>query len=155
MQFDRRSLGLLVGAVALAASVLSASVPTRAAPGDEEALSKNVEAFRGAQVALDAKALDKLCAPELSYSHSDGRVEDKAQFIAGATAADRAKVLSLEYKDRKIRVVGDTAIVRFHWVSDQQALADGKRTVTNLHILMNWIRQGGEWKLLSRASTRL
>ena len=150
MQFDRRSLGLLVGAV-----VLAASRPALAAPGDEEALSKTNEAFREAQIASDAGTFDKLCAPELSYSHSDGRVEDKAQFIAGATAAGRPKVVSLEYKDRKIRVVGDTAIVRFHWVSDQQALGDGKRTVTNLHILMNWIKQGGEWKLLSRASTKL
>ena len=26
---------------------------------------------------------------------------------------------------------------------------------TNLHILMNWIKQGSDWKLLSRASTKL
>ena len=34
-------------------------------------------------------------------------------------------------------------------------VADGKKSSTNLHILMNWVKQGSDWKLLSRASTKL
>ncbi len=150
MTVDRRSIML-----AASAAALTLSTAALAAPGDEEAIAANVEAFRKAQFALDGKALEKLCAPELSYSHSDARVEDKAKFIAGATAAGRPKPIALEWKDRTIRVVGDTAIVRFNWHSEAEALADGKRSKTNLHILMNWVRQGGEWKLLSRAPTKL
>jgi hypothetical protein len=52
-------------------------VPTFAASADEDAVAKSVEAFRVAQIVADAKAFDALCAAELSYSHSDGRVEDK------------------------------------------------------------------------------
>jgi ketosteroid isomerase-like protein len=121
---------------------------------DEEAVAKRVEAFRSAQVAADAKAFDGLCAAELSYSHSDGHVEDKATFIKNATAG-KSKFLSLEYKDPSIRVVGDVAIVRFHWLGESETIPDGKKSSTNLHILMNWQNQGGEWKLLSRASTKL
>ena len=121
---------------------------------DEEAVAKRVEAFRSAQVAADAKAFDGLCAVELSYSHSDGHVEDKATFIKNATAG-KSKFLSLEYKDPSIRVVGDAAIVRFHWLGESEAIPDGKKSSTNLHILMNWQKQGGEWNLLSRASTKL
>ena len=120
----------------------------------EEAVAKRVEAFRSAQIAADAKAFDGLCAAELSYSHSDGRVEDKATFIKNATAG-KSKVLSLEYKDPSIRVVGDVAIVRFHWLGESETIPDGKKSSTNLHILMNWQKQDGEWKLLSRASTKL
>jgi Domain of unknown function (DUF4440) len=65
---------------------------------DEEAVAKRVEAFRSAQFAADAKAFDGLCAAELSYSHSDGHVEDKATFIKNATAG-KSKFLSLEYED--------------------------------------------------------
>ena len=65
------------------------------------------------------------------------------------------KYLSLEYLDPQIRVVGPAAIVRFHWVSESQSVADGKRSNTNLHILMNWQKQGADWKLLSRAATKL
>ena len=129
-------------------------VPTLAEAPDEAAVAKNVEAFRQAQIAADAKAFEMLCAAELSYSHSDGRVEDKPTFIANATSG-RSKFLTLEYKDPQVRVVGNAAIVRFHWVGESQVIADGKKNNTNLHILMNWQKQGSDWKLLSRASTKL
>src|SRR5437667_12542142 len=112
MNIDRRHLVLPAIAVGLLGIV-----PTLAASADEAAVAKSVEAFRAAQVAADAKAFDALCAAELSYSHSDGRVEDKAAFIAGATSG-RSKFLSLAYEDLKIRVVGSAAIVRFHWVGE-------------------------------------
>jgi ketosteroid isomerase-like protein len=149
MHIDRRQLML----PALAVGVLS-TVPALAGSPDEEAVAKNVEAFRQAQLARDAKALDALCAAELSYSHSDARVEDKATFIANATN-NKSRFLLLEYKDPRIRVVGPAAIVRFHWVAEGESIPDGKKTSTNLHILMNWQKQGAEWKLLSRASTKL
>jgi ketosteroid isomerase-like protein len=129
-------------------------VPAVAGSADEDAVAKSVEAFRAAQIAADAKAFDALCAAELSYSHSDGRVEDKATFIANATSG-KSKFLSLAYQDPKIRVVGTAAIVRFHWVAESEAVADGKKSATNLHILMNWQKLGADWKLLSRAATKL
>jgi ketosteroid isomerase-like protein len=150
MNIDRRKLAALP---ALAVGLLG-MVPALAASADEDAVAKNVEAFRAAQVAANAKALDALCAAELSYSHSDARIEDKPTFIANATSG-KSKFLSLKYDDVKIRVVGDAAIVRFHWVGESEAVADGKKSSTNLHILMNWQKQGADWKLLSRASTKL
>jgi ketosteroid isomerase-like protein len=148
MNIDRRQLAL----PALAIGLLG--IAPAFAAGEEEVVAKSVEAFRAAQVAADAKAFDALCAPELSYSHSDGRVETKAEFIANATNG-KSKVLSLAYKDPKIRVVGNVAIVRFHWLGESESVPEGKKSSTNLHILMNWQKQGADWKLLSRASTKL
>jgi ketosteroid isomerase-like protein len=148
MNLDRRQLALPVLAIGLL-GVLPAF-----AGADEDAVARDVEAFRAAQLAADAKALDGLCAAELSYSHSDARIEDKATFIANATNG-KSKFLSLEYQDISIRVVGPAAIVRFHWVGESEAAADGKKSATNLHVLMNWQKQGADWKLLSRASTKL
>jgi ketosteroid isomerase-like protein len=150
MNIHRRQLAL----PALAVGLLGV-LPAYATEADEDAaVAKNVEAFRAAQIAADAKVFDALCAAELSYSHSDGRVEDKATFIANATSG-KSKFLALAYDDLKIRVVGNAAIVRFHWVGESESVADGKKSATNLHILMNWQKQGADWKLLSRASTKL
>jgi len=154
MNIDRRELILPALALGLLSVVPPGVVPALAASGDEEAVAEKLEAFRAAQVAADAKAFDALCAAELSYSHSDGRVEDKATFIANATNG-KSKFLSLAYQDPSIRVVGPAAIVRFHWLGEQEAVADGKKSSTNLHILMNWQKQGADWKLLSRGSTKL
>ena len=148
MNINRRQLALPVLAIGLLGTF-----PAYAG-ADEDALAKNVEAFRAAQAAQDAKTLDGLCATELSYSHSDGRVEDKATFVTNATNG-KSKVLSLAYQDVNIRVVGPAAIVRFHWVGEAESVPDGKKSSTNLHILMNWQKQGADWKLLSRASTKL
>ena len=149
MDIDRRRLAL----PALAIGLLGVA-PALAASADEEAVAKNVEAFRAAQVATDGKVFEALCAAELSYSHSDGRVEDKPTFITNATKRT-TKFLSLAYQDPKIRVVGNAAIVRFNWVSESESLADGKKSGNKLHILMNWQKQGADWKLLSRAATKL
>ena len=154
MNIDRRQLILPVLAFGLASVVPLNMVPALAASADEEVVAKNVEAFRAAQFGADAKALDALCAAELSYSHSSGKVEDKPTFVANATNG-KSKFLSLEYQDPTIRIVGPAAIVRFHWVGEQQAVADGKKSATNLHILMNWQKQGADWKLLSRSATQL
>src|SRR5580700_4718432 len=140
MHMDRRhalpalAFGLLAAASALAP-------PAFAATADEAAAAKNTEAHRAALMAADAKALDALSAPELSYSHSDGHIEDKATFIANATNG-KSKFLVLEYLDPQIRVVGTAAIVRFHWVAESESVADGTKTKTNLHVLMNWQKQG-------------
>ena len=148
MNIDRRQLALPVLAIGLL------GIGPAFAGADEDAVAKNVEAFRAAQMAADAKALDGLCAAELSYSHSDGHVEDKATFVANATNG-KSKVLSLAYQDTNIRVVGPAAIVRFHWVGEAESVPDGKKSSANLHILMNWQKQGADWKLLTRASTKL
>lgn len=150
MTINRRDLALST----LAVSALALTTPVLAASADDEAVAKKVEAFRLAQIAADPKALGALCWDDLSYSHSSGKVEDKATFIANATDG-KSKFLSIEYKDPTIKVVGPAAIVRFHWLGEQEMAADGKKVSTNLHILMNWQKQGDEWKLLSRAATKL
>jgi ketosteroid isomerase-like protein len=154
MNISRRHLTGPLPVLGLVAVSLLGAKAVQALTGEEEAVAKRVEAFRTAQVAADAKAFDGLCAADLSYSHSDGRVEDKAAFIKNATAG-KSKFLSLKYDDPSFKVVGDVAIVRFHWLGESESIPEGKKSSTNLHILMNWQKQAGEWKLLSRASTKL
>ncbi len=154
MSIGRRHLTVQSAAICLAAISLLQPRATQAASSDEEAVMKRLEAFRDAQFARDADGLAALVADELSYSHSDGHIEDKTTFIKNATS-NKTKFLSLEYKDPWIRVVGDAAIVRFHWVAESETIPDGKKSTTNLHILMVWQKQGGEWKLLARGSTKL
>jgi ketosteroid isomerase-like protein len=154
MNISRRHLTGPLPVLGLVAVGLLGVGAAQAMTADEEAVAKRLEAFRAAQFAADAKALDELTAVELSYSHSDAHIEDKATFIKNATAG-KSKFLSLEYRDPSIRVVGDAAIVRFHWVAESESIPEGKKSSTNLAILMNWQKQGGDWKLLSRASTKL
>ncbi len=148
MNINRRSLMLPAIAVGLLGTIPAF------AGADEDAVAKNLEAFRAAQAVGNTEVLASLCAPELSYSHSSGVVDDKGSLMAGITNANY-KWTSLEYKNSTVRIVGPTAIVRFNFVGEQEFVADGKKVPQNLHILMNWQKQGGDWKLLSRAATKL
>jgi len=149
MQLDRRHFALTL--LVLVLGLLTA--PVAFAGADEEAVLKNVETFRAAQAAGRADAIAPLLAEDVSYSHSNGAIEDKAKVLAGIANANY-KWTSLEYKSPAVKVVGVVAIVRFTFVGEQE-FADGKKTPQNLAILMNWHKQGSEWKLLSRAATRL
>jgi hypothetical protein len=44
--------------------------------------------------------------------------------------------------------------VRFTFGGEQE-FTDGKKTPQNLAILMNGLKQGNDWKLLSRSATKL
>src|SRR5882724_6713638 len=101
MNISRRRLTGPLPILGLVALGLLGAKAARAMSADEEAVAKRLEAFRAAQVSADAKAFEGLCAPELSYSHSDGHVEDKATFIKNATSG-KSKMLSLVYQDPSI-----------------------------------------------------
>jgi hypothetical protein len=147
MQIDRRQFAL----PALALGLLTA-LPAFAG-ADEDAILKNVETFRAGQAANKADPIAPLLADDLSYSHSSGAIDDKAKLLSGISTANY-KWTTLEYKNPTVKVVGPAAIVRFNFVGEQE-FADGKKTPQNLAILMNWQKQGSDWKLLSRSATKL
>jgi hypothetical protein len=153
MNMNRRML--IVPALALGLlGMIPGSVVPAFAGADEDAIAKNLETFRAAQAAGKAEGLASICAEELSYSHSNGAVDDKATLLSGITNANY-KWTSLEYKNPTIRVgrSGRHRALQFRG----RAGIHGRRQEgpQNLHILMNWQKQGTEWKLLSRAATRL
>jgi ketosteroid isomerase-like protein len=123
-----------------------------AATDDEEAVRQAVEALRKAILAQDKAKLETLTAEQLSYSHSDARVEDKAKFING-TMARKATVKSIDFPDLTVAIVGNNAIVRHLWVSESEL--DGKVTNTKIGVLQVWQKQDSSWKLLARAAFRL
>ena len=147
MNINRRQVAGSAIAVGLALAGSAA-----AAASDEATVTQNTEALRAALFAADAKALGELCAPELSYGHSDGHVEDKAVFIANATNG-KSKFSSLAFQGTTVRVAGTAAIARFRWVGESES--DGKQSATNLGVLTVWQKQGTRWELLARQSCKL
>ena len=150
MELSRRDLAL-AGALAVAFGATSLVGPALAESGDEEAVKKAVADMRTAYLKQDKAALESMTAPQLTYSHSDGRIEDKAKFIEGVMGR-KATVKSLEYPELTVAVAGDTAIVRHLWVSESEL--DGKTTNTRIGVMQVYKKQDGGWKLLARSSYR-
>jgi len=150
MNLSRRDLAVAAGVLALGATAFVS--PALAEGGDEAAVKKAVEEMKAAWLKQDKAKIESMTLPQLSYSHSDGRIEDKAKFIAGVMGR-KATVKSLEYPDMTVHVAGDTAIVRHLWVS--QSELEGKVTDTKIGVMQVWKKDGGGWKLLARSSYRL
>jgi len=118
---------------------------------DEAAVAKAVEALRKATLDQEKAQLEELCAEELSYGHSGGRVENKAQFINGVMTR-KGTLKSLALSDHTIAIVGNNAIARHKWASESEA--DGKATSTRILVLQVWLKQGSAWKLLARQAAQ-
>ena len=118
---------------------------------DEAAVAQAIEALRKAFFGQEKTQLEALCADELSYGHSDGRVETKAQFINGVMTR-KATLKALTLSDHTITIVGTTAVARHTWASESET--DGKATSTEIGVLRVWQKQDGAWKLLARQSVR-
>jgi hypothetical protein len=150
MRITRRHLAV-AGALALGGFGLLRSSSAVAASADEAAVAQAVEALRKAIVGQDKAQLEALCAEQLSYGHSGGRVENKAQFIEGVMTR-KAILKSLALSDHTIAIVGTDAIARHTWTSESET--DGKLTSTKIGVLQVWQKQGGTWKLLARQAFR-
>jgi sulfur carrier protein ThiS len=115
------------------------------------AVAQVAEALRKAIVGQEKTALAALCAEQLSYGHSDGRVENKAQCINGVMTR-KALITSLTLSEHSIAVVGTAAVARHTWASE--SATDGKTTSTKIGVLQVWQQQGGTWQWLARQSVR-
>ena len=151
MHVTRRDLAA-VGALALGVPGLFFSSPALAEAGDEAAVKQNVEALREALLKADKTQLERLSAEQLSYGHSDGRVQNKAEFIDGVMTR-KATVKSINFPDLKIAVAGDAAIARYLYESESET--DGKPNSVRIGTLQVWQKQGGNWKLLARQGYKL
>ena len=118
--------------------------------GKETAVSAAVEALRKAMVAGDKAALEKLAMDELSYGHSSGRLENKAEFIATLTSGN-AGFSAIELGDQTVNVVDKIALVRHVFNGTRRKEGDKMK----LAILTVWLQQPDQWKLLARQAARL
>jgi len=143
---------LVLFTVLLALAILPGAQPAAAQSGDEAAVAQAVETFRKAMLANDRGQFEALCADQMSYGHSGGRIETKKQFIDDATSGKSVwKFLNLS--DQSIQTVGNNAIVRNILTGDLES--GGKITPIKIGILMVWQKQDGRWKLLARQAYKL
>ena len=105
-----------------------------------------------AMLDADLATLDRLCADDLSYAHSSGVRDTKAEYLA-KVASGYYVYRRIDHPVERVAVVGDTAVVVGRMTAD--LVVDGaEKTIDNLALAV-WVRAGAEWRLLAYAPTRL
>lgn len=144
----RRQFGRSVGA----AVVMLAAVPALAQPSDEAALAAAVEELHQAILTADPARLAALSAETLTYGHSAGRLENKAQFI-DQLVSRRSVYRSIAVSRQTVIISGDVATVRH--LLDVETESGGRVVPSRLGVLLVWQRQPDRWRLLARQSIAL
>jgi ketosteroid isomerase-like protein len=116
----------------------------------DEVLAAEDRRYR-AMVEADLDTLDRLCADELSYAHSSGVRDTKAEYFAKVRSGYYV-YRRIDHPVERVEVVGDTAIVVGRMVAD--LVVDGvEKTIDNLALAV-WTRTAQGWRLLAYAPTR-
>lgn len=146
MIISRRHLA----AVALLATGMPAFVlsSAQANEADVAAVTQAVAALTKAMLTADKAQLEALTADQLSYGHSSGAIQDKADFVNVITAK-KTVYKSIELSKQTVAIAGNDAIVRHAWESESGA-GDGKWNVSKIGVLQVWQKQGANWRLLAR-----
>jgi ketosteroid isomerase-like protein len=152
MGMQRRHIAF-TGAAALLGVTVVAGRPAQAQSGDDRAVAQAVEALTKAMLEVDRAKLEALTADQLSYGHSSGRIENKAQFVENLLSR-RSTFRSINLSDQTISIAGNDAIVR-HLFTGETANPAGQVTPVSIGVLQVWQKQGGDWKLLARQAYRV
>ena len=95
-------------------------------------------------------SVDQYIDDSLSYGHSNGWVENKADFLSDLE--NRIVYHSIKEDSVNVRVNGKVANVRFAGVYD--STLDGKRNEIRLRVLEVWVKTKKGWKLFARQAVR-
>ena len=150
MQLTRRHLAI-AGAIALAIVNLL-SFRAAAQSGEEAAVNAAIEALTKAMVGADQARLEELVADQLSYGHSGGVIETKAQFVE-VIVSKKTVYKTITLSEPSMTVVGNNAIARHIFSAEFES--GGKPGSAKVGILQVWHKQDGRWKLLARQAFRL
>ena len=123
-----------------------------AADDDQQSVAKAVNALRDAMLAGDGATLRAMTMDQLTYGHSNSRLEDKAAFVASLDGKNAFKALDLS--EHAIQVIGDIAVAR-HTFDSVNNLPDGKTNTAHIRVLQVWKKVDGTWKLLARQASPL
>lgn len=117
----------------------------------EEILAADARRF-AAMVQGDQAALEGLLADDLTYTHSNGQLETRAQFLESLRSGTM-RYLSAEPSGQEVRLYGDTAVVTGR--AEIKASLQGQELVLSLRFTEVWVKSGGAWKLAAWQSTRI
>lgn len=132
----------------LLAFALQAQAPAR----DEAAILAAQDARFAAMVKGDASYLETALDPSLTYHHSSGSAQTKAEFM-GSIRAGALKYKALDVIERKVRRVGAIAIVT--GIFRLQATNNGEIIDSKARFTDVYENKDGRWVQLAWQNTRI
>jgi ketosteroid isomerase-like protein len=111
-----------------------------------------VEKLRLAMISGVKEELEAIADDSLSYGHSGGGVEGKAEFVE-KIASGKSDFITIDLSEQTISVYGNIAIIRHKLYAKNND--GGKPGEVKLKVLLVFRKSGNDWKMLARQAVKL
>ena len=118
-------------------------------PGDEKDVLAAMDAYKNAMIHKDAAVLQKLLSEDLTYIHSAGQHETKADVLKGITSG-KTIIERIDFTETAVRFYGKTALVQ-----GRVDLWHSATNIVHMNVLHVWINGPHGWQMVARQATRL
>jgi ketosteroid isomerase-like protein len=129
-------------------STLVLSAAPTGSKSEQEVLAA-MDAYKDAMIHKDGATLDKLLSPDLTYTHSGGQLETKADVIKSITSG-KTIVEAIDFSDTTVRLYGNIALVK-----GKVDLYHSKTNIVHMNVLHVWMKGPQGWQMVARQATRL
>ncbi len=118
-----------------------------ATPGDEKAVLAAEKQFNDGMVKSDPATVAKLLGDDLSYFHSNGAMETKADVLKGITG--KVKYTAIKFETTNVRQYGSTVITTHNVMFVTPTVPH--------HVFLTtvWAKQASGWQMVARQATQL
>src|SRR6201987_1435950 len=103
-------------------------------------------------VQADIAKLEQILSDDLTYTHSSGQTQTKAEFIA-TVREGKTRYRSIEFLQSRVRIYGNSAVsnseVRVNLT------VDGKDVIVHPRFLPVWVKENGRWQLTAHQGTKI
>ena len=117
----------------------------------QDAVMMKMWDLKTALLKKDSVNLTKLLADDVSYGHSNGLIQSRAQLISDVMSGTQ-DYKSIEPSDMNIRVYDNSAVVTMK--SKIIMTMQGKALDLSMNVLLNWVYKDNDWKLVARQSVK-
>jgi uncharacterized protein (TIGR02246 family) len=142
--------------IALLVALVFVAAPIDARPNTKLDAGEEIRALEqkrvAALVAGDVKALENIFSDDLTYTHSSGKLETKAQFLDGIKSG-AVKYDAMNHQDVQARAYGDAVIL--NGTSEVKVKSEGQPLAFRIRFIAVYVKQRGQWRMVAWQSTRI
>jgi len=136
--------------VALALGLaLSFAVANAETPEQIQALDRE---WAQACVQADIAKLEQILSDDLTYTHSSGQTQTKAEFIA-TVREGKTRYRSIEFQQSSVRIYGNSAVTNNE--VRVNLTIDGKDVSVHPRFLHIWVKHNDRWQLVAHQGTKI
>jgi len=144
------------GLVLFAATAFASAAAADTAPADaavQKELVRLTQNLMDALVPGDAEVWKKTLADDAVIVDEFGRIQNKADAVAGIHAFPAGFSGSIEIRDAQVRVHGDAAVLQGEMYETETVL--GQKLIVRYIFANTFVRRDGAWKLLAATDVTL